>query len=568
MRRSTFFCGILAAVLLTACVADDHDVNSQSAAADDLITEIIEESGTLAETAADTAAKVSEAKVTEAKTTEAKATEVKVTEAPAQYEEEETEYDPDSARLFYQGLTTASKDGKMGYIDKTGNWVIEPQFDNAHNFYAGNIAIVRIDKKYGCIDRNGNYIIEPKMGYLGFDYSDEHGVYLTTVDSQGNSKEGIIDPTTGKWVIEPKFESLGIFKGSLASFWSTDADGNRNIGFIDASGSIVVPPIYYRIGDFSNGMTAVCINNKFGYIDDTGAVVIEPQFRYANDFYDDGIAYIQGKNGGYGFIDKSGKIIVEPELYEIDYRNGFAENGLALAGVETSEEDVMYGFIDKTGKWVIEPTFPRARSFSKNGLAAAAVIDDSGHRIWGYIDAGGSFVIEPVFNIAKDFDDTGLAVISIAEQDSDGKYIYYDGIIDSNGDFVAEPKYGFIYYDDITGKLYDEDLILVGESSFGKYGYIDRNGKEVIKATKYANLGRFAPNGLARVWNDDGKIGFINKKGEIVIDFQFDHADGFYDDGYCVVVIDGKYGIINSAGDYIAEPEFESIPGQWMSILE
>lgn len=551
MRRSTALCGVLVSLLLTACAADNYDGDSQPEAgitnADDIITEEIAETEPQQETTLETEPEVSNVHVP--------------------YEEDE-DYDPDAENLFYQGLTTASKDGKMGYIDKTGSWVIEPQFDNAHNFYAGNIAIVRIGEKYGCIDRNGNYLIEPEMDYLSYLCSDEYGIHLYTVDIHSHTKFGVMDRTTGKWLIEPEFEYLGEFEeNGLAHIWETDSDGDRKIGLADTSGNIVVSPIFDGIGDLSNGMTWVIMGYRYGYIDETGTVVIEPRFRSAGDFSDDGVAYIRGENGRYGFIDKSGNIIIDTEFDELDFRNGFTENGLALAGIENSEGDMMYGFIDRTGEWVIEPKFAAAESFSKNGLAAAAVRDDSGYFIWGYIDESGSFVIEPAFNIAKSFNDTGLAVISIAEQDSDGKYIYYDGIINSNGDYVAEPKYGYIYYDDITGKLYDEDLILVGDSPFGKYGYIDRNGNEVIEA-KYSGLGGFAPNGLASIRNDDDKIGFVNKSGEMVIDFQFDRVDGFYDDGYCVVRVGDKYGIIDSDGNYIAEPVFDSIPGQWMSILE
>lgn len=65
-------------------------------------------------------------------------------------------------------------------------------------------------------------------------------------------------------------------------------------------------------------------------------------------------------------------------------------------------------------------------------------------------------------------------------------------------------------------------------------------------------------NGLLAV-ELDGKWGYINEKGETVINPQFDHAYGFCDDGYAVVIIDDKYGVINSKDEMIVQPIYNSV---------
>jgi hypothetical protein len=47
--------------------------------------------------------------------------------------------------------------GKVGYIDKTGRFVINLQFDRASNFYEG-LALVTISEKNGYIDKTGRFI--------------------------------------------------------------------------------------------------------------------------------------------------------------------------------------------------------------------------------------------------------------------------------------------------------------------------------------------------------------------------------------------------------------------------
>ncbi|MGM9847662.1 MAG: WG repeat-containing protein [Muribaculaceae bacterium] len=51
---------------------------------------------------------------------------------------------------------------KYGYIDKTGTWIAEPQFDYAGDFRE-DVAAVEIGGKYGYIDKTGFRIIEPRF---------------------------------------------------------------------------------------------------------------------------------------------------------------------------------------------------------------------------------------------------------------------------------------------------------------------------------------------------------------------------------------------------------------------
>jgi len=65
--------------------------------------------------------------------------------------------DEESSALF-----SVVQNGKWGYIDKTGNIIIKPQFDRASAFSEG-LAGVKIGNKHGFIDQNGIIVIEPKF---------------------------------------------------------------------------------------------------------------------------------------------------------------------------------------------------------------------------------------------------------------------------------------------------------------------------------------------------------------------------------------------------------------------
>ena len=85
-----------------------------------------------------------------------------------------------------------------------------------------------------------------------------------------------------------------------------------------------------------------------------------------------------------------------------------------------------------------------------------------------------------------------------------------------------------IDYDEIS--FFREGLAKVKKD--GKYGYIDRAGKEVIPC-QYDDADRFNI-GLAAV-SKDGKYGYIDRMGKEVIPFKYFHARSFFDNGLAVV---------------------------------
>ena len=64
---------------------------------------------------------------------------------------------------FKNGYAAAKLDGKWGFIDITGEFVVKPIFDDIDQFdFNGLPAKVVIDEKTGLIDKFGNYIIKPE----------------------------------------------------------------------------------------------------------------------------------------------------------------------------------------------------------------------------------------------------------------------------------------------------------------------------------------------------------------------------------------------------------------------
>jgi len=319
----------------------------------------------------------------------------------------------------------------------------------------------------------------------------------------------------------------------------------------------VVPCKYNRVGNFSEGMAAVCIgkypDEKWGFIDKTGKEVVPCKYFYPssplstdqNPRFSEGLARVcvsdenRSKSanywGKYGFIDQTGKEVI-PIQY--DTAGDFSE-GLAMVGVKNGrgtstyigfEYDFDCGFIDKTGKEVIPLQYSSAESFSE-GLAA--VQGENGK--WGYIDQTGKVVIPFKYGGAEPFSE-GLAAV----KDENGKW----GFIDKTGKEVVPCIYFYV-------KDFSEGLAAVKDEN-DIYGFIDQTGKVVIPF-KYGSTEPFS-EGLAAVAHEL-RDSYIDKTGKEAMPAPYNIL-GSFSEGFAAVNYGGKYGYIDKTGKEVVPCQY------------
>ncbi|CAL2105653.1 hypothetical protein T190115A13A_170076 [Tenacibaculum sp. 190524A02b] len=119
------------------------------------------------------------------------------------------------------------------------------------------------------------------------------------------------------------------------------------------------------------------------------------------------------------------------------------------------------------------------------------------------------------------------------------------GFVDVNTDkFIINPIYN-------TANDFIDGLALVSKN--GKYGFIDKKGKEVIPL-KY-NYALPFHNGLSAV-TLNRKTGYINKKNEIIVPLVLERGYSFHKGG-AIIKKNGKHGFINTKGNIIVPPIYE-----------
>ncbi|MCC3532406.1 MAG: WG repeat-containing protein [Microcoleus sp. PH2017_22_RUC_O_B] len=396
----------------------------------------------------------------------------------------------DSAGNFYDGLAQVrierGSTRYAGYIDRSGQYVIPPQFDDFSENFSEGLATVKHNGKFGYIDQTGKFVIPPKFEKADSFSEGLAGVYL-------KKKKGYINKQ-GEFVIKPKFKGGTQFVEGVAIVWTGVGEQMR---LIDKTGEYITPSFDYindrldeifpefdeeglaRIG-FGGQICQQCnsdvINSKWGYIDRTGKIVIPPKFDEKPKPFSDGRASIyipnepddlyMKRSGKYGYIDKTGEFVIPPKY---DSADAFSE-GLASVGINDSNSSlrINMGYIDVSGKYVIPPPKGGGGRFSE-GLAKNINIID----LYGYLDRTGQWAIPPKFKSADNFKD-GLAKVTIEEKKGflqekpENKY----GLIDKTGKYVVEPLFDEIY--DFSEGI---AAVRLGE----KWGYIDRTGKYIAE---------------------------------------------------------------------------------------
>lgn len=117
--------------------------------------------------------------------------------------------------------------------------------------------------------------------------------------------------------------------------------------------------------------------------------------------------------------------------------------------------------------------------------------------------------------------------------------------MDVKGKMVIKPKFQ---------KAHNFSEGLASVKINGKWGYINNKGQVVIKA-EYEEAAYEFSNGYAQV-SKNGKWGNIDKEGNIVIPITYQDTND-YSDGLILVKKNGKYGYINIKNEMVIEPQFK-----------
>ena len=341
----------------------------------------------------------------------------------------------DSGALFKFGLLPAkSVDGKWGFINPKGEWVISPQYKRviSDGFCANGYAVVNINGVRQVIDLTGNVIEIPG---------------LTEISTNNFSKDGIASVYIENYN-EPVY--LTIKDGEAVLHTSVKYNGDftdDGLAVLDnGDGSSVINSDFeyvlefqkdWKIRDYSNGYAVATIydeNNKItkiGYLNTKGEWAIELSVKYEPQrFNRAGIAAVRVENPGYKenaalyhLINTSGEKICEFKAVEVDYCKN--SDWLRYKSTENkSTATYTYGFINAQGEQNKVMLSRRSTIDFLGSVANGRIVDE--HEIY---DENGNLLFEAEnYVLRSDFYTDGYAIAETL-----GRKI---AVINLNGDIV------------------------------------------------------------------------------------------------------------------------------------
>ncbi|MBQ4073575.1 MAG: WG repeat-containing protein [Clostridia bacterium] len=417
-----------------------------------------------------------------------------------------------------------------GYIDRTGEFIIAPQFDAALEFF-GNYAQVKVypivdgEKDqydhdcWGLIDRQGNFVLQPCYTINGNDCGDVTGGRETGI-------LGILYP------------------------WDEEAEECGKMAFFDMETGFLSPFQWQEIHLWNEKGSPILVwdeNEMAGYADpETGEMVIPCQFRDADAFYNGwalaSLPYEDGNGEEWVLIGIDGAILHAPEGYFLEQHDSRVSEGL----IAVYDENHIASYMNLEGEIILATGYEGTVYPFHEGFAVVNYNQ--------YMDRNGNILegitARPEENGGYDFKE-GLTSVFYqgkpAAMNTDGEI-----------EFVLEEENIFWLWNFMDNGLawYMEWQMDQGTMWYEQrhYGLIDRQGNDITDGIWICTMEEGSPfsEGLAVVKPMDGQglYGYLNEQGELALPTVYEEAQPFKN-GLAYVVWDGNCGYIDREGAII-----------------
>lgn len=383
------------------------------------------------------------------------------------------------SRGFYNGFAGVSIGNKWGFVDKNGK-PLGPGiiFKEVQNFSEGSAPVTMDGEKYGLLSADGSYIIAPnEYSYLnGITFGVIRPIFegLAGVNWDNYNERGLVNKYGQLVHVFDRSQRVTLvqdFREGLSSFrQKNDYTGKSHWGFIDRSGRIVISAVYDSVSIFINGISIVQKNGQYGLINREGNQILPISYDKITRF-NNGFVKVY-KNGRMALANTQGQVITDFKYEDV---------GSFKQEMSYYIQDGKYGLINSVGKEVLPPVYRTISTFN-NGLAPALKQEK-----WGYIDSSGFFVIEPVFDKIIAFDNG----ISAVQQDGKFRFIKINAISSSVvGQVIGENTQPISDAQISIYKLGDSKIYAsAGTNSNGQYQIMlpEANYKFVIEKEGYLN---------------------------------------------------------------------------------
>jgi hypothetical protein len=280
-----------------------------------------------------------------------------------------------------------------GLARADGTWLIEPKFERADRLNDG-LARVTLNGKVGFIDRSGNFVIEPVFDKAWWF---EPGVGRTSAEQDGAF--GVIDKT-GAWVFRTNYQQIHFaFNGKDHSVFGWEFKKADRWGLLDLDGGMVLGADFDQpIQRCADGRLQAYKDKEWLYFKEDGSPLQPPEGRLLDASCNAVPPYTLKVGDKFGLVDASFNPLTPLHFDALTS---------AGRGVKNAKIDGKWGRIGPDGRWLLEPKF----DYLSNGVDIFVASVD-GKR--GFMRSDGSWLIKPKFDAAarRRTDDTAFVTAS------------------------------------------------------------------------------------------------------------------------------------------------------------
>lgn len=414
--------------------------------------------------------------------------------------------------------------------------------------------------KWGVIDSKGEIVIQPIFAEYIAIPNNQKDIFVCTYDindSTGEYKTKLLNSQNQELYTQYELIEAIDNYDSKNNIWFEDnvlkVKSNGKFGMIDFEGKSLLQCQYDNITALKGvtGMLLIEKDGKVGLVNSVGQIIVDPNYTeikiLSEDYQKEYI--IVDETGKYGLVSTSGTIIIEPVYDDIKY----IDNSEMYAVKEGSEWSIINNLNNKV----------TTKSFDEiEHIKGENIIAKDGEK-YGIFAKDGTQKIEPQYDELK----FAFSIYYIAKKD--GKF----GIINLNNEAIIPFEYESINYLSSGGiiiadksatetVIFDNNLAqklsgIISEINVDNgYMKIHENGKTKYYNFKFEekqNIDLLTTNTLL-LSEKDGKFGYVDKQGNIVVEHKYDDAKEQNAYGYAAVKKDGVWGSINANGQEILSP--------------
>ena len=417
--------------------------------------------------------------------------------------------------------------------------------------------------KWGVMNQDGEEVITPSYQEMIIIPDEEKEVFICTYD---------VDDQTGTYktkAINSKNEDIFTEYDQVEAIDNMDKNNNlwyeKNVlkvskngkyGLIDFNGKELLPIEYDEITTLDGMENSIIIkkDEKVGLVNDNGSIIIDVNYKEIKalgETYKEGYITID-ESDKYGVVSATKRQILENKYDEV--------SSVYLKDYYLVRENGKKELIDSDGKVILDAGFDDIKSATTNGVIFTK------NDLYGEISALGEVTLEAKYQDLKEV--------------KEGKYIAKQndkyGIIDNVGNEQLAFEYAGITYNEKADLFFAEDseyntsiiddLYTVKATGIlsevndndgyirmrvnDDYKYYDLNGEETENTKVLKNNTIFLDK-------QNGKYGYVDKKGNAVTEYIYDDATEQNKYGYVAVKKDGLWGSLDKNGEEVIEPKYK-----------